>query len=65
MYTHTAMLEGNWGKIYKGGCCEVGDMKARCYGCQNSLCGCQNLPLTDLLEVDCEGDDCTLLMSVC
>lgn len=40
-------------------------MKARCCGYQNNLCGCQNLPLIDLLEVDCKGDDCTLLMPVC
>jgi len=39
-------------------------MKAQCCGCQNSLCGCQNLPLVDLLEVDCKGDDGTLLMPV-
>lgn len=34
------MFEENWGRILKG----------RCYGCQNTLCGCQNLPLIDLLE---------------
>lgn len=37
---HTVMFEENWGRILKGRGC----------GCQNTLCGYQNLPMINLLE---------------